>query len=211
MKNIILLLFIFVTGCGGGSKDSESNFRFLNFSSVSNDLYLNGERYIDEFAPGESTSYDLIDSEFVEFIVYEAGSFNELGSLSRNIETDTDYSLVSFGSAEDPFVSLLRDDNTPPADSRAKLRFLNTIPDQGVDIYILDSGDSGTIPSIENLRYRGVSNYREGPIGSTRILAKKKGTSTLIADSGNINLKDGQIWTVGVSNELVFILDRERK
>lgn len=211
MKNIYILLLVSLLGCAGGKEDDKSNFRFINFASVAVDLYLNGDRYADEFSPGDSTAYDLIDSELVEFTVYEARSFNELGSVSRNIETDTDYSLVSFGSPGDSFISLLRDDNTPPADSRAKLRFINTLPDQAVDIYISENGDTTSTPTVDNLRYRGVSSYREGPVGVIRILAKKKGTDDILVDSGNITLIDGQIWTILVSDTLVFILDRERK
>ncbi|GEM_PF-4705396 len=204
MRYLILLLFIL--GCGGAS-DEKANFRFINLYNEPVDLLLNGEGYADEVIPGDFVGYDLIETEETELTVYAATGFNEVGSLTRNIDTETDYTLISFGEEGDSTVSLLRDQNSPPAKTRGKFRFINAR--EPVDIYLGTETGLPSIPTISNLRNRGVSAYVEGPEGSFRIVVKR-GDETLF-DTGVRVLKDGEIWSVAIFDELLFYLDRERK
>lgn len=202
-----LLVAVFLLGCGGGS-DEKANFRFINLYNSPVDLLLNGEGYVDGLVPGDFVGYDLITTEQTEFTVFAASGFSEVGSVTRNVDTETDYTLVSFGEEGDSTVTLLRDQNIPPAKTRGKFRFINAT-ERSVDIYVGSLTGLPATPSVSNLRSRGVSGYLEGPEGAFRIVVKSSGTT--IFDSGNKTLKDGQIWTVAIFDELLFYLDRERK
>jgi hypothetical protein len=202
-----LVVALFLLGCGGGS-DEKANFRFINLYNSPVDLFLNGEGYVDGLVPGDFVGYDLIKTEQTEFTVFSASGFSKIGSVTRKVDTETDYTLISFGKEGDSTVSLLRDQNIPPAKTRGKFRFINAT-ERPVDIYLGSLTGLPTTPIISNLRSRGVSAYVEGPEGVFRILVKSSGST--IFDSGDRTLRDGQIWTVAIFNELLFYLDRERK
>lgn len=104
------------------------------------------------------------------------------------------YSLFMVGlAAKDSITSLLvKDDPTPPALGKGRMRFINVSPrTQGMDVYV--NGALG----FTKIAYKGISPYIELPAGIYDFKMTATGSAANgLADLPRITIQDGKVYTL---------------
>ncbi len=135
------------------------------------------------------------DSNYIQF--QTASSSVLLNTATTAIKhlflrADSSYSLFLTGSTSNYTFLKINDVLTNPANTRAKIRFVNVATDAGA----LDITINGT-SIYQNINYKGVSTFMEVPAGTYEFKAMKTGvTTTTLATLSNQVLADGKIYTI---------------
>lgn len=217
---ILIFLVLLISGCAGGSGDDEANFRVINaLSDVSGvDLYIDDKEYVLGLGYSEETGYGFIEDGAREFLITVSGQFTSLGELRATIDSGIDYSLLVVGTPLNPRGLFLKDNNDEPASNTAKIRLVNGLAQAAVDVYVTAPSASigSTIPSMEGMSFGSVSGYLVSASGTYRVRVTLRNSALVIADSGSVELKDGEIWTAVLSRresddtgEVLWFRDRE--
>lgn len=107
--------------------------------------------------------------------------------------TDTTVVAVNYLASIEPLV--LADDNTPPAEGNAKVRFVHASPDApAVDIAV--AGSAPDAPLFDDIPFKGVGDYLEVPAGIYDLEVRDATGATVVLPLGNVPLDPGAIYTV---------------
>jgi hypothetical protein len=164
----------------------------------------------------------LIDNNRVtltplSFTNVTAGNYLEVNAGARNIkvtaagnvtlidanptlEADKNYSIFAINTSSNPGVQsaealVITDDLMAPATGMAKVRFLHLAPDApAVDIVAV--AGSIVIPLVQNLAYKGTTNFTPVTAGTYNLEVRVAGTTTRVLDLPNTSIAAGKILTV---------------
>lgn len=146
--------------------------------------------------PASSGYISIIpDSNYIQF--QTASSLVYLNTTTPAINhlllrADSSYSVFLTGSTSNYTFLKINDVLTNPANTRAKIRFVNAATDAGA----LDVTINGT-NIYQNINYKSVSTFVEVPAGTYEFKAMKTGvTGTSLATLSNQVLADGKIYTI---------------
>ncbi|RYE16864.1 MAG: DUF4397 domain-containing protein, partial [Sphingobacteriaceae bacterium] len=135
------------------------------------------------------------DSNYIQFITAASATILNTNDLNINrlkFAADSSYSVFLTGSTSNYSILKLNDVLTNPANSRAKIRFVNVATDAGV----LDITINGT-SIYSKIAYKGVAPFVEVPVGTYEFKATKTGvTGTTLATLSNVVLADGKVYTL---------------
>lgn len=200
-----LLLPFLLLGCGGGADDDEANFRFINALTDASgiDLYIDDEEYRLGLGYSEETGYGFIEDDSHEFLVTIAGQFTSLGTIRATIDSGIDYSLILVGAPLNARGLFLKDNNEEPTENSVKVRLVNGLLGGTVDVYVTEASAplAGAIPSIDGANFGEVSSYLISRPGTYRVRVTGRRSAVVIADSGPMELSDGEIWTAVLSRQ----------
>lgn len=135
------------------------------------------------------------DSNYIQFqtaasLVYLTTTTPAINHLL--LKADSSYSVFLTGSTSNYSFLKINDVLTNPANTRAKIRFVNVATDAGA----LDITINGTA-IYQNINYKGVSAFVEVPAGTYEFKARQTGvTTTTLATLSNQVLADGKIYTI---------------
>ncbi len=197
----LLVLSLFLTGCGSSSDNQVARLRFLHASpgSPALDIFVDSLIVLTQFNYAEASTYLQIDEGTRQISVNSAGTTQPLIDLSLNLKDGTDYTLLIANSAPHVEGVLIEDSNVEPKFGEMKIRFVNSAPSApDLDVYITNQNDdlAGAISNFSNLSFGQSSEYQGLDEGEYRIRFTQAGTKTVLIDSGGIRFDAGQIRTL---------------
>ena len=114
------------------------------------------------------------------------------------VNDGSDYSVLVGDRLQTVSLSVLTDENDPPASDNAKVRLIHGAPGAGtVDIYVTEPGDDITLatPSLGAVDFGLVVGYEEVPAGDYQIRITPTGSKDVVIDTGTLTLSSGDIRT----------------
>ncbi|WP_419801254.1 DUF4397 domain-containing protein [Mucilaginibacter sp.] len=134
-------------------------------------------------------------SNYIRFITSASTtnlSTRDTAQQHLNLTADSSYSVFLTGSTSNYSLLKVNDILTNPANTRAKIRFVNVAPDAGaLDITINGTG------IYSKIAYKSVAPFVEVPAGTYEFKAMKTGiTGTTLATLSNQVLADGKVYTL---------------
>ncbi|RYE36203.1 MAG: DUF4397 domain-containing protein [Sphingobacteriaceae bacterium] len=135
------------------------------------------------------------DTNYIQFVTAASSTVLNTNNTTINrlkLIADSSYSVFLTGTTSNYSILKLNDVLTNPANSRAKIRFVNVAADAGaLDITINGTG------IYSNIANRSVAPFVEVPAGTYEFKAMKTGvTATTLATLSNVVLTDGKIYTL---------------
>lgn len=208
-------------GGGGGSEDAPDRVRLIHAAPN----YENLDIYIDEDLVAAGISYGD-DSGYLEALegtvqvrVTQKDEALDLINEEQTITAGKDQTLAIIEEDDVLVLLLVEDDNTEPEPGQGNIRIAHLAPslDQ-LDIYITRPGVdiSDATPAVTTIEFKSFSEYLGVNEGSVEIRVTNNDSERVIAESGTINLVEGQVATFfildeeggGTPAETVFSIDR---
>lgn len=135
------------------------------------------------------------DTNFIQFFTAASATLLSTSNTAINslkLIADSSYSVFLTGSTSNYSLLKINDVLTNPANTRAKIRFVNVATDAGA----LDITINGT-SIYSNVAYKGVAPFVQVPAGTYEFKAMKTGVSgTTLTTLSNVVLADGKIYTL---------------
>ncbi len=135
------------------------------------------------------------DTNYIQFLTAASSTLLATGNAAINslkLVADSSYSVFLTGSTSNYTILKLNDTLTNPANTRAKIRFVNVATDAGA----LDITINGTA-IYKKVAYKGVAKFIQVPAGTYEFKAMKTGiTGTTLATLSNVVLADGKVYTL---------------
>ncbi|MGQ3052225.1 MAG: DUF4397 domain-containing protein [Roseateles sp.] len=166
----------FLTACGGGGKDGDSNtqVRLLNATRSYNslDLEVDSKKINTAVAYASVGDYGSVNTGATASKVTTNPVGTSISATTPTLTGGTNYTYITYGFAGAIRTTLLQESETVPAANKAKLLVLNLAPDAGaLDVYVTgatDPLDSAT-PHTTNLQGGSGSGYGEINSGTFRV------------------------------------------
>lgn len=195
-----------VLSCSSCANDSSAKVRVLNFSpdTESIDVFDNDGTLFNAISYSEASDYNSISTETSknhEITISPTNSFSILSSSSKSFTSKKTYSIFLFDFGLKASAIFELDDNSNPSSGRAKLRFVHASPsNKNIDLYITSPNArlENTLPAVESINFKRISDYLENKEGDYQIRVTLKGDKNVIADSGLISFAAGKIYTVAL-------------
>jgi hypothetical protein len=116
-----------------------------------------------------------------------------IASLTTTLASARDYTLLASGTVAAPKLTLIADDNSPPAVGNAKLRFINAISGSNVDALVnFASQAQGIAPNTASSYYTVAANT------NYTITFTTPGGVNVIASLTGVELDAGNVYTAYV-------------
>lgn len=122
-----------LSACGGGLDEGTVSVRLLNASSGYDtlDLYLDDDRQIGDVVQGQCSNYRNVTSGSSRASVRSGDSGLEIATLDTSFSSETQYTLIAYGSVDQLQLKLITEDAGEPDDGEANLRIFNAATDAG--------------------------------------------------------------------------------
>jgi hypothetical protein len=204
----VALLNIDTNGTGQVNANLLANFKVLNASQVASPLNVSvdGNLTLSNVPFAKASNYVTIANGNHTFTVQATATpGSNLLTLQSNLVSATDTTIVLNGAAGSLVGTVLADNNLPPATGRARLRFVNSSPNQGpLDVYINFS------KQVSSLATNAASAYNEVTADTTLGTAFEfdfniAGTTTPVLKLPNTTIVGGHtysIYVIGLSGGL---------
>jgi len=208
---------IFVTGCGSSSSKT-GQLRFMQASpSVPHvDLLIDGATQASNLAYGNTTGYISLKAGNRRLDAEPVNSTSPILDLSVPITENGNTTVLLTGSNGKTSLSL-SDGGTTSTTGDGYVRVVNASVSMGAaDVYIVaaGSGINGVTPVATGLALNQSAGYHLTPAGNYEVFMTSPGTSSVLLDSGPINLASGENWTFvvldGVSGGFSFSLLKDQ-
>ncbi len=176
---------------------SKALVRFLNATAAPKDLKFGDLAAFDAVAARHVTPYKELPAERHEFKLYGAGdAATQLATNSEGLTSGKHYTIVAVqdkdGKAD---LNAINDDLVAPTNGQAKLRVINTVPGENVDVYEPNKKSA----LISGAGFNHATDYKDVDPSTMELMvrrgASKKGEALL----RNVKLEPGRLYTVVVS------------
>lgn len=128
------------------------------------------------------------------------GSPTSLLSKSINLKGGVYHSLYIIGNTKETMEYLLLEDNDiPPANTKAKIRFINLSPD-AASLSLELTGDT---TKFDDKAYKAYTSFKPVSAAKVSFVLKDKATNTVKATLNDVTLDNGKtytIWSKGLAN-----------
>jgi len=204
-KNFLLFMSlvgaIVFAGCEKNETPPTGQLMIVNASpnSANIDAAANGTVIVQNLAYPNNSGYKTVSTGNNNITVNQTGSATPFINGTLNIEANSHYSLYIVDSAHERKATATRDDLTPPASGKSKVRVLHFSPN-GPNIDILANGS--TTAGFSNRGFNDVAsnasfqNFTEVNAGVLVLQVRLAGTSTVLATFPSLTLQAGKIYTV---------------
>ncbi len=190
----LALMVVALTGCNTGKGVTDPAVQFANLRVVNLIPDASGPLNVtldgNTFASGVNfeglTPYQQIDSGTRAIQVSVAGGANNIITTTLSFTGTINYTLVIYGSIEEPTSLLASDATTDPGAGNFNLRVINTSTGvAAVDIYVTAPGASldAAAPNIAGVALGSASGFTTLPAGNVEIRMTSSGTKDVIYDS----------------------------
>jgi hypothetical protein len=194
---------LFLTiGCGGGS---QAKLRVVNASPNTSgmDVLIDGKTVASGVGYGSNSDYLSLDSGSRHLQIETSGTTTILLDQTLSLNSDTQNTYIASNFAASISALMLSDNNTEPASGNATLRVVNTSPSlAAVDVYVVTPRADlvSSTPVIRNLAFDAGTDYQTLTAGSYEVVLTVPGSTSVLVDTGALNLASGQ-------NRTVLVLD----
>jgi hypothetical protein len=211
----VALLNIDTNGTGQVNSNLLANFKVLNASQVASPLnvLVDGNLTLSNVPFAAASNYVTIaNGNHTLTVQATATPGANLLTLQTALAAATDTSIILNGPAGALVGTVLADNNLPPAAGRARIRFVNSSPDQGpLDVYINFS------KQVAGLGTNAASAYNEVTADTTLGTAFEfdfniAGTTTAVLKMPNTTIIGGHtysIYVIGLSNGLKGVVVKD--
>lgn len=196
----VCLLSLFLSSC---LKDTNNYYAppvaYLSFIQASPDqppmdFYLNNNKVNwDPLNYGNEIDYIRAYTGTRTANFYNQNSATKIFSDTIHLNANVAYSLFLANTTAHPELVLLTDSLSQPSSGNAGIRFVNVSPDApAVDLAV-----QGGSVLVTNKSYKGSSSFLPILGGKSYVFeVRQKGTSTVLATLGSVNLNVGQVYTI---------------
>jgi len=196
----VSLAAIFATGCGssGSSKTGQLRFMQASPSAPHVDLLIDNTTQASNLAYGNTTGYLTVKVGNRRLDAVPVNSTSAILDLSVPITENGNTTVLLTGSTGSIKSLTLTDGGTSSTTGDGYVRVLNASVSMGAaDVYIVaaGSGITGVTPVATGLVLNQSAGYHLTPAGNYEVLMTSPGTSSVLLDSGPINLASGENWT----------------
>ena len=190
---------IFATGCGSSSsKTGQLRFMQASPSAPHVDLLIDNTTQASNLAYGNTTGYLTVKVGNRRLDAVPVNSTSAILDLSVPITENGNTTVLLTGSTGSIKSLTLTDGGTTSTTGDGYVRVLNASVSMGAaDVYIVaaGSGITGVTPVATGLVLNQSAGYHLTPAGNYEVLMTSPGTSSVLLDSGPINLASGENWT----------------
>ncbi len=196
----VSLAAIFATGCGssGSSKTGQLRFMQASPSAPHVDLLIDNTTQASNLAYGNTTGYLTVKVGNRRLDAVPVNSTSAILDLSVPITENGNTTVLLTGSTGSIKSLALTDGGTTSTTGDGYVRVVNVSVSMGAaDVYIVPAGSgiNGVTPVATGLALNQSAGYHLTPAGNYEVLMTSPGTSSVLLDSGPINLASGENWT----------------
>ncbi|HEX6913738.1 MAG TPA: DUF4397 domain-containing protein [Chitinophagaceae bacterium] len=198
----ILCASAFIAACNKND-DATANASLMIVNASPNgsniDASANGTVIVSNLAYPNNSGYKTLASGNANIIVTETGTTNQILNGTMVLEANTAYTFYVVDSAHKRKASFTRDDRTPPAAGKAKVRLVHLSPNTpAIDVTINGSSNAAfTNRSFNDIAASGMYHaFTEVDAAGLTLQVKLAGTSTVLATLPPLTLVAGKIYTV---------------
>ena len=203
--------FLGLGGCGSSDDDSDdfgdgvddsgtAKVRFVNLAPDARavDVFVDEDLFTENVLYALNDGYHSIDAGTRTIRVDVRNTFTNLVLGAFAFDSGQDYTIFVTGRVDDTEGTVFFDNNDRASDGRVKVRVVHAIDNlRDVNIYITrpEAEISSSLPSLTDLGYLDRTVYLENGPGIYRIRATLADSQVVIADSGPITLREGEVTT----------------
>jgi hypothetical protein len=198
----VLGIALFFTSCSKNEAETNASLMIVNASpNGSNvDAAVNGSVIVNNLAYPSNSGYKTVGSGPNNVTVTSTGSSTAFINGTLTMEAGSYYSLYVTDSSHERKEAITRDDLTPPAAGKAKIRILHLSPNTpALDITITGSGTSSvnmTGRSFNDIKTNAsYAAFQEVDAAGLSVQLKLAGTTTAVATIPVPALTAGKIYT----------------
>ena len=191
---------VFVTGCGSSSSSKTGQLLFMQASPSAPhvDLLIDGATQASNLTYGNATGYLSVKVGNRRLDAEPVNSTSPILDLSVPITENGNTTVLLTGSTGSIKSLTLTDGGTTSTTGEGYVRVVNASVSMGsADVYILaaGSGINAATPVATGLALNQSAGYHLTPAGNYEVFMTSPGTSSVLLDSGPINLASGENWT----------------
>jgi hypothetical protein len=166
----------------------------------------------------KATEYREIPDDRFNFSIRAAGPGSEaLAENRENMEDGGHYTIVALPAQDDPAdrnLRVLNDDLKPVDATKARVRFINGVPDLENDVDLVLKGREDAI--FDGVNFTTEAGWNEIDPGSGTLVVRPDGKTTALASLPNVKLEGGKSYTFVLAGksgkaELIRIEDEVAK
>jgi hypothetical protein len=135
-----------------------------------------------------ATPFTDLDNVSTTFVATLPGAASPLAQTTYTLSGESTYTLIVYGTTQEPSVAVLPDTPFEPGGGRSQLRLAQAAPGIGaVDLYLTTPGqtfDSTVAPSFASVAFGGATNYIQFGSGTYQVRITVAGTQAVLYDSG---------------------------
>ena len=164
------------------------------------DIFVNGQRAIENLAFGEATDLVALPSGDVDVAVAPAGSpaTDAVISATLPLESCASYEVAAVGKLADIGAQVYPIDTAAIPDGKARVRAIHNSPDApAVDVAV-----KGGPVLFSNLAFPNASDYAEVDAGTYDLEIRPAGTTDVALEVPGVKLEPGTIYDVFAKGEL---------
>ncbi len=171
--------------------------RFLNATAATKDLRFGDVSAFDAVAARHVTPYKELPAERHEFKLYGAGdAATQLATNSEGLTAGKHYTILAVqdkdGKAD---LNAINDDLVAPTNGQAKLRVINTVPGENVDVYEPDQKSA----LISGAGFNHATDYKDVNPSTMQLMVRRGSSKKGEALLRNVKLEAGKLYTVVVT------------
>lgn len=202
LKSIMALLVtsLVLVGCGGSDGDShDPQLRAVHLSpdAPAVDIKVNDATPLTGVEYRQASQFLMVDtgSTDISVLVPALGGASALDA-TLNLKEDRKYTVIAANTVANglPLTPLVvEDDIAPPAAGNAAVTVVHGSPSApSVDIYVTAPGAAlPASPLLSDIPFQTISEEVEVPAGDYQVRITPAGSTTVVYDSGTLNLVDG--------------------
>lgn len=196
-----LVAIMGVFGCSGSESEDSARFRIVHASPSTPPISVtvDGNRDFEQLTYGESSEYRSIAADRHRIRINAEGIVASIYDQDRSFAVDDDYTLFVYGDIGEIRAAFIKDDNEGPQRDEFRIRVAHFAEGSGtVDVYITNPDDdlSGQVPVVSSLSFASLSRYLDIQGGEYRIRVTPHDSSTVLLDSGAVELRSGSVYTI---------------
>lgn len=191
---------IFITGCGSNSSSKTGQLRFMQASPSAPhvDVLIDNVKQGSNLAYGNATGYLTVKIGNRRLDAEPVNSTSPILDISVPITESGNTTVLLTGSTGNITSLSLTDGGTTSTTGDGYVRVVNASVSMGAaDVYIVPAGSgiNGVTPVATGLALNQSAGYHLTPAGNYEVFMTSPGTSSILLDSGPINLASGENWT----------------
>ena len=206
MKKVLLvvcslLLVLGLSACGGSSGNGNSFLRVVHGSpdAPNVDVIVDGQVVLSNVPYNTVSAYLLLEPATIKVQVNAAGTDTTVIDADLTLNGGDSLTVIASNLVASISPLVLVDDRSRPQLGNAKVRAVhNAVSAPNVDIYVTEPGADITAlePTLSDIPYTAASDYLQVPAGAYQVQITPTGDKTVVIDSGEISLADGDIFTL---------------
>jgi len=215
---IIVILIAALAGCtrraelATRSNSDITRIMLINGSSSNRsvDVYAGSTLLAEGLEFGKSKGYVSTLGRPYDLKVFAAGAHDTpIAGTHADLAAEKSFTVVVAGSGEQSKIWVYPDDNTPAPSGKARVRFINAMPDiTAVDLKVMTTE---TLLS-KNISYGTADKYKSIDSGVYELAVNLEGLSVPVGRMYNVDLKSGAVYTAvavgnvtGGTSELIIV------